>query len=162
MGIIPKRNGFSSTNVKSINNKNNSIKTEISDIFCSSKKNLSKEMRKQNNNSKENEIKLKNTFKNKIMSISVLNGNKHNSDNNSRNNLANELKRRKQYLNKQNKYFSTNDSSSKISNCSFLYSDKKKLIISNSNNNYKDGEINKKKNNMNNENKPVKQIKIKV
>ena len=145
MGIIPKRNGFSSTNVKSINNKNNSIKTEISDIFCSSKKNLSKEMRKQNNNSKENEIKLKNTFKNKIMSISVLNGNKHNSDNNSRNNLVNELKRRKQYLNKQNKYFSTNDSSSKISNCSFLYSDKKKLIISNSNNNYKDGEINQKK-----------------
>ena len=167
MGIIPKRNGFSSTNVKSMNNKNNTNKTEISDIFNSSKKNLSKEMRKQNNNSKENEIKLKNTFKNKIMSISILNGNKHNIDNNSRNNLANELKRRKQYLNKQNKYFSTNDSSSKISNCSFLHSDKKKLINSNSNNNnnFREGESTQKNNNINNESKeskPVKHIKINI
>ena len=164
IGIIPKRNGFSSSNIKSMNNKNNSNKTEISDIFSSSKKNLSKEMRKQNNNSKENEIKVQNTFKNKIMSISLLNGSKNLLDNNIRNNFVNDLKRRKQYLNKQIKYFSTNDSSSKISNCSFLHSDKKKLIISNSNsnNNFKESGNSHKKNNINNENKPIKHIEIKI
>ena len=162
MGIIPKRNGFSSTNVKSMNNKNNnSNRTEISEIFSSSKKNLSKEMHNHNNNSKENEIKVKNTFKNKIMSISILNGNKNNFDNNSRNNLLKELKRRKLYLNKQIKYFSTNDSS-KFSNRSFLHSEKKKLVNSNSNNNnnYKESENISKKNN--NESKPIKHIKIKI
>jgi len=146
MGIMPKRNGFSSTNVKSIINKNNSNKTEISDIFRSSKKNLSKEMHT-HNNSKENELKIKNTFKNKIMSISIINGNKIKFDKSSRNNLPNELKKRKQYLNKQIKYFSTNDSS-KISNCSFLLSEKKKLINnsgSNSNKNFKEIETNKNK-----------------
>ena len=35
------------------------------------------------------------------MSISILNGNKNNGENSSRNNLLNELKRRKQYLSKQ-------------------------------------------------------------
>ena len=160
MAIIPKRNGFSSSNVKQMNNKNNN-KTEISDIFNSSKKNLSKEMNKHNNNSKDNEIKVKNTFKNKIMSISILNGNKNNFDN-SRNNLVNELKRRKQYLNKQIKYFSTNDSS-KFSN-SFLYSEKKKIINSNSNSNkkIKESENKKKKININNDNKPVRHIKIQI
>ena len=165
MKIIPKRNGFSSTNVKSINNKNNTNKTEISDIFRSSKKNLSKEMHPQNN-SKDNEIQLKNTFKNKIMSISIVNGNKNNCENSSRNNLPNELKKKKQYLNKQIKYFSTNDSS-KISNCSFLNSEKKKLINSGSNsiNNFKESETNKKKNDINKDNKdnkPIKHIKIKI
>ena len=164
MGIIPKRSGFSSTNVKNMNNKNNSYRTEISEIFSSSKKNLSKEMHSNNNNSKENEIKAKNTFKNKIMSISILNGNKNNFDNSNRNNLVKELKRRKQYLNKQIKYFSTNDSS-KFSN-SFLNSDKKKLVNSNSNNNNnnncKEGDNANKKNNINNETKTVKHIKIQI
>ena len=159
MGIIPRRNGFSSTNVKSIT-KNNSNKTDISDIFSSSKINLSKEMRKQNNNSKDNEIKVQNTFKNKIMSISILNGNKNLSENNSRNNLVNELKRKKQNLNKQIKYFSTNDSS-KISNCSFLHSDKKKILNSNSNSNsnFKEHESSHKKNI---DSKPVKHLKINI
>ena len=159
MAIIPKRNGFSSSNVKQMNSKNNN-KTEISEIFNSSRKNLSKEMNK-HNNSKENEIKVKNTFKNKIMSISILNGNKNNFDN-SRNNLVNELKRRKQYLNKQIKYFSTNDSS-KFSN-SFLYSEKKKLINSNSNSNKKNKESENKKTkiNINNDSKPIKHIKIQI
>ena len=162
MGIIPKRSGFSSTNVKNMNNKNNSYRTEISEIFSSSKKNLSKEMHSNNNNSKENEIKAKNTFKNKIMSISILNGNKNNFDNSSRNNLVKELKKRKQYLNKQIKYFSTNDSS-KFSN-SFLYSEKKKLINSNSNSNKKnkESENKKKKININNDSKPIKHIKIQI
>ena len=95
------------------------------------------------------------------MSISILNGNKNNFDN-SRNNLVNELKRRKQYLNKQIKYFSTNDSS-KFSN-SFLYSDKKKIINSNSNSNkkIKESENKKKKININNDNKPVRHIKIQI
>ena len=79
MGIIPKRNGFSSSNVKSMINKNNQNRTEISEIFSSSIKNLSKEMHK-HNNSKENEIKIKNTFKNKIINISSLNGNKNSFD----------------------------------------------------------------------------------
>ena len=162
MRIIPKRNGFSSTNVKSMSNKNNTNnKTDISDIFSSSKKNLSKELHK--NSSKENEIQVKNTFKNKIMSISILNGNKNNGENSSRNNLLNELKRRKQYLSKQIKYFSTNDSS-KVSNCSFLYSDKKRLLNSNSNSitNFKESETKTKKNNIHKEGKPVKHIKIKI
>ena len=164
MAIIPKRNGFSSTNVKSMNNKNNSNRTEISEILSSSKKNLSKEMHK-HNNSKENEIKVKNTFKNKIMSISILNGNKNGFDNNSssRNNLVNELKRRKKYLNKQIKYFSTNDSS-KYSNCSFLHSEKKKLVNSNSNNNLncKESENIIKNHNICNEKKSIKHIKVKI
>ena len=162
MRIIPKRSGYSSTNVKSTNNKNNSNnKTDISDLFSSSKKNLSKELHK--NSSKENEIYVKNTFQNKIMSISILNGNKNNGENSSRNNLVNELKRRKQYLNKQIKYFSTNDSS-KISNCSFLHSDKKKILNSNSNSitNLKESETKNKKNNINKEGKPIKHIKIKI
>ena len=162
LGVVPKRNGFSSTYVKSMNNKNSSNKTDISDLFSSSKKNLSKEMRN-NNNSKENEkIKTKNTFKNKIMSISILNGNKSNIDNSSRNNLVNELNRRKQYLNKQIKYFSTNDSS-KVSNCSFIHTEKKKLINSNSssNNNFRENDNSHKKNN-NNDTKPIKHIKIKI
>ena len=96
------------------------------------------------------------------MSISILNGNKNNFDNSSRNNLVKELKKRKQYLNKQIKYFSTNDSS-KFSN-SFLNSDKKKLVNSNSNNNNncKESDNANKKNNINNENKTVKHIKIKI
>ena len=162
LGVVPKRNGFSSTYIKSMNNKNSSNKTDISDLFSSSKKNLSKEMRN-HNNSKENEkIKTKNTFKNKIMSISILNGNKSNIDTNSRNNLVNELNRRKQFLNKQIKYFSTNDSS-KISNCSFMHTEKKKLINSNSssNNNFRENDNSHKKNN-NNESKPIKHIKIKI
>ena len=157
--IIPKRNGLSSTNVKTIINKNNSNKTNISDLFSSSKKNLSKEMHILNSTN-ESEILPKNTFKNKIMSITILNCNKNNNDNSSKKNLINELKKRKQYLNKQIKYFSTNDSS-KLSNCSFLHSDKKKILNSASNNNLKENENNKRIN-FNNEMKQIKHIKIKI
>ena len=120
MGNIPKRNGFSSSNIKQMQKKNSSNKTnEISEILNSSKKNISKE---------NSDIKVKSTImKNKLASISILNTNKNNFENNSRNNLINELKRRKQYLNKQIKYFLTNDSA-KLSNSSFFNSDKKKSL----------------------------------
>ena len=171
MGIIPKRNGFSSTNVKLIdnnnnsNNKNNSKNIEINDIFNSSKKNLSKEIHK-HNNSKDSEIKAKNTFKNKLTSISILNGNGSTNfwENSSRNHLINELMKRKQYLNKQMKYFPTNDSS-KISNCSYLHSEKKKINNSNSNsiNNFKETEnLFPNYNTNNKEKKQIKRIKIKI
>ena len=62
MGNIPKRNGFSSSNIKEIKKKNSSNKTnEMNDILNSAKKNLSKEMSK-NSNNKEKEIKVKNTI----------------------------------------------------------------------------------------------------
>ena len=167
MGNIPKRSGFSSSNIKQMQNKNSSNKTtEMSDILNSTKKNLSKEMHG-NNNSKENDIKVKNTImKNKLASISILNGNnKNNLENTSRNNLINELKRRKEYLNKQIKYFLTNDSS-KFSNSSYFNSDKKKMINSNSNskNNIKEKEKNnhKKINHVNKDTKPTKYIKINI
>ena len=167
MGNIPKNNGFSSSNIKQMQKKNSSNKTtEMSDILNSAKKNLSKEMHG-NNNSKENDIKVKNTIiKNKLASISILNGiNKNNLENNSRNNLINELKRRKQYLNKQIKYFLTNDSS-KFYNSSFFNSDKKKMINSDSNskNNIKEKEKNnhKKYNPINKDTKPTKFIKINI
>ena len=117
-----------------------------------------------NNNSKENDIKIKNTImKNKMASISLLN-NKNNLENNSRNNLINELKKRKQYLNKQTKYFLTNDSS-KASNNSFLNSEKKKINLgSNSKNNIKENEKNNnnKANKFHKDTKPTKYIKINI
>ena len=159
MGNIPKRNGFSSSNIKQMQKKNSSNKTnEISEILNSSKKNISKE---------NSDIKVKSTImKNKLASISILNTNKNILENNSRNNLINELKRRKQYLNKQIKYFLTNDSA-KLSNSSFFNSDKKKIIGSNSNskNNIKENEKNngnKKINQIHKETKPTKYIKISI
>ena len=99
----------------------------------------------------------------KISSISIINGNKGNVfENNSRNNLINELKRRKQYLSNQIKYYLTNDST-KYNN-TFINSEKKKMINSGSNskNNIKemDKNINKKNMQNNKENKPTKYIKI--
>ena len=160
MGNIPKRNGFSSSNIKQMQKKNSSNKTnEISEILNSSKKNISKE---------NSDIKVKSTImKNKLASISILNTNKNNFENNSRNNLINELKRRKQYLNKQIKYFLTNDSA-KLSNSSFFNSDKKKIIGSNSNskNNIKENEKNNGNKKINHQihkdTKPTKFIKISI
>ena len=160
MGNIPKRNGFSSSNIKQMQKKNSSNKTnEISEILNSSKKNVSKE---------NSDIKVKSTImKNKLASISILNTNKNNLENNSRNNLINELKRRKQYLNKQIKYFLTNDSA-KLSNSSFFNSDKKKIIGSNSNskNNIKENEKNNGNKKINHQihkdTKPTKYIKISI
>ena len=160
MGNIPKRNGFSSSNIKQMQKKNSSNKTnEVSDMLNSSKKNTSKE---------NSDIKVKKTImKNKLASISILNGSKNNMENNSRNNLINELKRRKQYINKQIKYFLTNDSS-KFTNSSFFNSEKKKIIGSNSNskNNIKENEKNnngnKKINQIHKETKPTKYIKINI
>ena len=160
MGNIPKRNGFSSSNIKQMQKKNSSNKTnEISEILNSSKKNISKE---------NSDIKVKSTImKNKLASISILNTNKNNFENNSRNNLINELKRRKQYLNKQIKYFLTNDSA-KLSNSSFFNSDKKKIIGSNSNskNNIKENEKNNGNKKINHQihkdTKPTKYIKISI
>ena len=160
MGNIPKRNGFSSSNIKQMQKKNSSNKTnEISEILNSSKKNISKE---------NSDIKVKSTImKNKLASISILNTNKNNLENNSRNNLINELKRRKQYLNKQIKYFLTNDSA-KLSNSSFFNSDKKKIIGSNSNskNNIKENEKNNGNKKINHQihkdTKPTKYIKISI
>ena len=160
MGNIPKRNGFSSSNIKQMQKKNSSNKTnEISEILNSSKKNISKE---------NSDIKVKSTImKNKLASISILNANKNNLENNSRNNLINELKRRKQYLNKQIKYFLTNDSA-KLSNSSFFNSDKKKIIGSNSNskNNIKENEKNNGNKKINHQihkdTKPTKYIKISI
>ena len=174
MGNIPKRSGFSSSNIKNVQKKNSSNKTtEISDLLNSTKKNLSKDLHhngnnsknnNNNNNSKENDIKIKNTImKNKMASISLLN-NKNNLENNSRNNLINELKKRKQYLNKQTKYFLTNDSS-KASNNSFLNSEKKKINLgSNSKNNIKENEKNNnnKANKFHKDTKPTKYIKINI
>ena len=120
------------------------------------------------NNSKESDIKIKKTImKNKIASIAIFNNtsNKNNLENNSRNNLINELKRRKEYLNKQIKYFLTNDSS-KFSNNSFLNSEKKKIISSSSNSktNIKENEKNnnKKIKQIQKNTKPTKYIKIKI
>ena len=172
MGNISKRNGFSSSNIKQMNKKNSSNKTEINDILNSTKKNLSKEMHlnsnsntnsNNNNINKENDTKTKNGMKMKISSISIINGNKGNVfENNSRNNLINELKRRKQYLSNQIKYYLTNDST-KYNN-TFINSEKKKMINSGSNskNNIKemDKNINKKNMQNNKENKPTKYIKI--
>ena len=160
MGNIPKRNGFSSSNIKQMQKKNSSNKTnETSEILNSSKKNISKE---------NSDIKVKSTImKNKLASISILNTNKNNLENNSRNNLINELKRRKQYLNKQIKYFLTNDSA-KLSNSSFFNSDKKKIIGSNSNskNNIKENEKNNGNKKINHQihkdTKPTKYIKISI
>ena len=160
MGNIPKRNGFSSSNIKQMQKKNSSNKTnEISEILNSSKKNISKE---------NSDIKVKSTImKNKLASISILNTNKNNFENNSRNNLINELKRRKQYLNKQIKYFLTNDSA-ELSNSSFFNSDKKKIIGSNSNskNNIKENEKNNGNKKINHQihkdTKPTKYIKISI
>ena len=160
MGNIPKRNGFSSSNIKQMQKKNSSNKTnEISEILNSSKKNISKE---------NSDIKVKSTImKNKLASISILNTNKNNLENNSRNNLINELKRRKQYLNKQIKYFLTNDSA-KLSNSSFFNSEKKKIIGSNSNskNNIKENEKNNGNKKINHQihkdTKPTKYIKISI
>ena len=160
MGNIPKRNGFSSSNIKQMQKKNSSNKTnETSEILNSSKKNISKE---------NSDIKVKSTImKNKLASISILNTNKNNLENNSRNNLINELKRRKQYLNKQIKYFLTNDSA-KLSNSSFFNSDKKKIIGSNSNskNNIKENEKNNGNKKINHQShkdtKPTKYIKISI
>ena len=160
MGNIPKRNGFSSSNIKQMQKKNSSNKTnEISEILNSSKKNISKE---------NSDIKVKSTImKNKLASISILNTNKNILENNSRNNLINELKRRKQYLNKQIKYFLTNDSA-KLSNSSFFNSDKKKIIGSNSNskNNIKENEKNNGNKKINHQihkdTKPTKYIKISI
>ena len=160
MGNIPKRNGFSSSNIKQMQKKNSSNKTnEISEILNSSKNNISKE---------NSDIKVKSTImKNKLASISILNTNKNNLENNSRNNLINELKRRKQYLNKQIKYFLTNDSA-KLSNSSFFNSDKKKIIGSNSNskNNIKENEKNNGNKKINHQihkdTKPTKYIKISI
>ena len=172
LGNIPKRSGFSSSNIKNVQKKNSSNKTtEISDLLNSTKKNLSKDLhhngnnsKNNNNNSKENDIKIKNTImKNKMASISLLN-NKNNLENNSRNNLINELKKRKQYLNKQTKYFLTNDSS-KASNNSFLNSEKKKINLgSNSKNNIKENEKNNnnKVNKFHKDTKPTKYIKINI
>jgi len=172
LGNIPKRSGFSSSNIKNVQKKNSSNKTtEISDLLNSTKKNLSKDLhhngnnsKNNNNNSKENDIKIKNTImKNKMASISLLN-NKNNLENNSRNNLINELKKRKQYLNKQTKYFLTNDSS-KASNNSFLNSEKKKINLgSNSKNNIKENEKNNnnKANKFHKDTKPTKYIKINI
>ena len=167
MGNIPKRNGFSSSNIKQIKKKNSSNKTnEMNDILNSAKKNLSKEMSK-NSNNKEKEIKVKNTImKNKIASISTINGIKNNLENFSRNNLINELKRRKQYLNKQVKCFLTNDSM-KYSNNSFINSEEKKMINLNSNskNNIKENEKNNtttKFHQIRKNTKPTKYIKIKI
>ena len=166
MGNIPK-SGFSSSNIKKVQKKNSSNKTtEISDVLNSTKKNLSKEMH--GNNSKESDIKIKKTImKNKIASLAIFNNtsNKNNLENNSRNNLINELKRRKEYLNKQIKYFLTNDSS-KFSNNSFLNSEKKKIISSSSNSktNIKENEKNnnKKIKQIQKNTKPTKYIKIKI
>ena len=164
MGNIPTRSGFSSSNIKKLPKKKSSNKTnEISDIIDSTKKNFSKDMR--GNNSKDNDIKIKNTIvKNKIASIAIFN-NKNNLENNSRNNLINELKKRREYLNKQVKYFLTNDSS-KISNSSFLNSEKKKILNSNSNskNNIKENEKNNnnKANKFHKDTKPTKYIKINI
>ena len=159
MGNIPKRNGFSSSNIKQMQKKNSANKTnEISDILNSSKKNTSKE---------NSDIKVKSTImKNKLASISIVNGNKNNLENNSRNNLINELKRRKQYLNKQIKYFLTNDSA-KFSDSGFFNSDKKKIIGQNSTskNNIKENEKNngnKRMNQIHKETKPTKYIKINI
>ena len=172
LGNIPKRNGFSSSNIKNVQKKNSANKTtEISDLLNSTKKNLSKDLHhnansnKNNNNSKENDIRIKNTImKNKMASISLLN-NKNNLESNSRNNLINELKKRKQYLNKQIKYFLTNDSS-KVSNNSFLNTDKKKIVNlgSNSKNNIKENEKNNnnKMNKIHKDTKPTKYIKINI
>ena len=167
MGNIRTGNGFSSSNIKQNHKKNSSNKTnETSDILNSTKKNISKEMH--GNNSKENDIKIKNTIiKNKIYNGVVFNNKNNNLENNSRNNLINELKRRKQYLNKQIKYFLTNDNS-KFSNTDFLNynSDKKKLLNSNSNskNNIKEFEKNdnKKINQVPKEMKLAKYIKINI
>ena len=167
MGNIRTGNGFSSSNIKQNHKKNSSNKTnETSDILNSTKKNISKEMH--GNNSKENDIKIKNTIiKNKIYNGVVFNNKNNNLENNSRNNLINELKRRKQYLNKQIKYFLTNDNS-KFSNTNFLNynSDKKKLLNSNSNskNNIKEFEKNdnKKINQVPKEMKLAKYIKINI
>ena len=167
MGNIRTGNGFSSSNIKQNHKKNSSNKTnETSDILNSTKKNISKEMH--GNNSKENDIKIKNTIiKNKIYNGAVFNNKNNNLENNSRNNLINELKRRKQYLNKQIKYFLTNDNS-KFSNTNFLNynSDKKKLLNSNSNskNNIKEFEKNdnKKINQVPKEMKLAKYIKINI
>ena len=167
MGNIRTGNGFSSSNIKQNHKKNSSNKTnETSDILNSTKKNISKEMH--GNNSKENDIKIKNTIiKNKIYNGAVFNNKNNNLENNSRNNLINELKRRKQYLNKQIKYFLTNDNS-KFSNTNFLNynSDKKKLLNSNSNskNNIKEFEKNdnKKINQIPKEMKLAKYIKINI
>ena len=149
MGNIPKRNGFSSSNIKKMNKKNSSNKTEISDILNSTKKNLSKEMHLNSNNSKENDIKMKNTMKMKISSLSIVNGNKNNNnvlETNSRNDLINELKRRKQYLDNQIKYYLTNDSNKFINN-SFIHTEKKKMINSGSNSKNNIKEIDKSNNN---------------
>ena len=167
MGNIRTGNGFSSSNIKQNHKKNSSNKTnETSDILNSTKKNISKEMH--GNNSKENDIKIKNTIiKNKIYNGAVFNNKNNNLENNSRNNLINELKRRKQYLNKQIKYFLTNDNT-KFSNTNFLNynSDKKKLLNSNSNskNNIKEFEKNdnKKINQVPKEMKLAKYIKINI
>ena len=167
MGNIRTGNGFSSSNIKQNHKKNSSNKTnETSDILNSTKKNISKEMH--GNNSKENDIKIKNTIiKNKIYNGAVFNNKNNNLENNSRNNLINELKRRKQHLNKQIKYFLTNDNS-KFSNTNFLNynSDKKKLLNSNSNskNNIKEFEKNdnKKINQVPKEMKLAKYIKINI
>ena len=167
MGNIRTGNGFSSSNIKQNHKKNSSNKTnENSDILNSTKKNISKEMH--GNNSKENDIKIKNTIiKNKIYNGVVFNNKNNNLENNSRNNLINELKRRKQYLNKQIKYFLTNDNS-KFSNTNFLNynSDKKKLLNSNSNskNNIKEFEKNdnKKINQVPKDMKLAKYIKINI
>ena len=167
MGNIRTGNGFSSSNIKQNHKKNSSNKTnETSDILNSTKKNISKEMH--GNNSKENDIKIKNTIiKNKIYNGAVFNNKNNNLENNSRNNLINELKRRKQYLNKQIKYFLTNDNS-KFSNTNFLNynSDKKKFLNSNSNskNNIKEFEKNdnKKINQVPKEMKLAKYIKINI
>ena len=121
------------------------------------------------NNSKENDIKIKNTImKNKISNVVVFNNKNNNLENNSRNNLINELKRRRQYLNKQVKYFLTNDSS-KFSNTNFLNynSDNKKKLLnssSNSKNNIKDSENNnnKKLNQAPRDIKMAKYIKINI
>ena len=147
MGNIKTINGFSSSNIKQKQKKNSSNKTtEISDILNTTKKNTSKEMH--GNNSKENDIKIKNTImKNKISNVVVFNNKNNNLENNSRNNLINELKRRRQYLNKQIKYFLTNDSS-KFSNFLNYNSDNKKKLLnssSNSKNNIKDSENNNNK-----------------
>jgi len=168
MGNIKTINGFSSSNIKQKQKKNSSNKTtEISDILNTTKKNTSKEMH--GNNSKENDIKIKNTImKNKISNVVVFNNKNNNLENNSRNNLINELKRRRQYLNKQIKYFLTNDSS-KFSNTNFLNynSDNKKKLLnssSNSKNNIKDSENNnnKKLNQAPRDIKMAKYIKINI
>ena len=165
MGNIRTVNGFSSSNIKQNQKKNSSNKTtEISDILKTTKKNTSKEMNA--NNSKENDIKIKNTrIKNKISSAVVFSNKNNNLETNTRNNLINELKRRRQYLNKQIKYFLTNDSSKFSNNFLNYNSDKRKLLNSSSNskNNIKESENNNKKLNQDKRDmKITKYIKINI